>query len=180
MRSSQAKKQENRERILEVAGQLFRERGLADVSVADVMQAANMTHGGFYRHFADKDELVQLAAGEVLQSSRAAQANVTRENGADLATVARSYLSVRHRDARATSCIFAALGPELARAPDATRRLMTAGIEREIERLSSLSPGNTDAERRSAGHPVRPPERRARRSLSRGATAGTAPRPCRA
>ena len=47
----------NREQILEVASRLFRQRGIDAVSVAEVMDAAGFTHGGFYNHFADKGAL---------------------------------------------------------------------------------------------------------------------------
>ena len=47
----------NRQRILEVAGKLFREKGFDGVSVADIMKGAGLTHGAFYGHFASKDDL---------------------------------------------------------------------------------------------------------------------------
>ena len=53
-RSSQEKAQENRARILQNASQLFRQHGVENVSIADVMAACGMTVGGFYKHFASK------------------------------------------------------------------------------------------------------------------------------
>jgi TetR/AcrR family transcriptional repressor of nem operon len=60
-RVSQAQAAQNRERIVGTAARLFRERGIAGVSVADVMAEAGLTHGGFYKHFASKDALVAEA-----------------------------------------------------------------------------------------------------------------------
>jgi TetR/AcrR family transcriptional repressor of nem operon len=60
-RVSQAQAAQNRERIVDTAARLFRERGMAGVSVADVMAEAGLTHGGFYKHFASKDALVAEA-----------------------------------------------------------------------------------------------------------------------
>jgi TetR/AcrR family transcriptional repressor of nem operon len=60
-RVSQAQAAENRERIVATAARLFRERGIAGVSVADVTAEAGLTHGGFYKHFASKDALVAEA-----------------------------------------------------------------------------------------------------------------------
>ena len=57
MKVSREQMAENRQRILEVAGQLFREKGFDAVSVAVVMKAAGLTHGGFYGHFDSKDDL---------------------------------------------------------------------------------------------------------------------------
>jgi hypothetical protein len=38
----------NREKVLDVAGTLFRERGFDGIGVADIMKRAGLTHGGFY------------------------------------------------------------------------------------------------------------------------------------
>ena len=66
MRVSREKAAENRERIIDAAGTLFRARGFAGIGVADIMKAAELTHGGFYGHFASKDD---LAAAYVQQRS---------------------------------------------------------------------------------------------------------------
>jgi TetR/AcrR family transcriptional repressor of nem operon len=58
-RSSQEQAQKNRQRIVECASRLFREFGVDNVSVAEVMSAADMTIGGFYKHFESKDALVE-------------------------------------------------------------------------------------------------------------------------
>jgi TetR/AcrR family transcriptional repressor of nem operon len=58
-RSSYAQAAKNREKILESANDLFRARGVDNVSVAEVMAATGMTTGGFYKHFESKDALVR-------------------------------------------------------------------------------------------------------------------------
>ncbi|MGB0904935.1 MAG: TetR family transcriptional regulator, partial [Mangrovicoccus sp.] len=60
-RQSKAEKQKSHARILEAAAQVFREKGIEATSLADVMTAAGLTHGGFYRHFASKEALVAAA-----------------------------------------------------------------------------------------------------------------------
>lgn len=62
-------KKKSRKRILDAAARLIRENGVEATSVADVMTAAGMTHGGFYRHFANKDELVRAAFQEAVDRS---------------------------------------------------------------------------------------------------------------
>ena len=64
MRVSREQFRENREKILQAAARLFRERGFDEVGVADVMKAAGLTHGGFYGHFKSKDDLIAQATGE--------------------------------------------------------------------------------------------------------------------
>ena len=51
----------NRERVLEAAARLFREKGVDGIAVADLMKAAGLTHGGFYNHFESKEELAAAA-----------------------------------------------------------------------------------------------------------------------
>lgn len=46
---------ENRDRIILVAGRLLRERGVDGIGVDPLMQAAGLTHGGFYKNFASKE-----------------------------------------------------------------------------------------------------------------------------
>src|SRR5262249_34851834 len=61
MRMSQDEKDKSHGRIVASASRLLRERGLAGASVDDVMKAAGMTHGGFYKHFDNKEALVEAA-----------------------------------------------------------------------------------------------------------------------
>ena len=79
MRVSRAKAAQNRERIIEVAAKLFRERGFDGIGVAELMKSAGLTHGGFYGNFASKEDLMAQAccaragrvAGHVAESRRA-------------------------------------------------------------------------------------------------------------
>ncbi len=142
MRVSREQVTENRRIILEAAGRLFRERGFESVTVVEVMKAAGLTHGGFYGYFASKDELIAAALADVLSKRP--------EPPGDLAAYAASYLSVTHRDNRASGCPTAALAAETVRLPGGPRTEMTKGIKRQIERLSRIAPGETAARKRQA------------------------------
>ena len=115
--------------------------------MAEVMQAAGLTHGGFYGHFKSKDDLIAqtlahaLLAGEDRQRSRAE---------VDLARYAAGYLSPRHRDDLAGGCPTAGLGAETIRQSPEARAAMTAGLRRRIELLSEGAPGASAAEKRRA------------------------------
>ena len=61
MKVSREQAAANRERILDVASRLFRERGLDGIGVADLMKNAGLTHGGFYGHFSSKEDLMAQA-----------------------------------------------------------------------------------------------------------------------
>ena len=58
MRVTREQAIQTRERILDAAAQLFRERGFGGIGVADLMKAAGLTHGGFYGHFESKEDLM--------------------------------------------------------------------------------------------------------------------------
>jgi TetR/AcrR family transcriptional repressor of nem operon len=123
MKVTKAQAQANRARIVETASALFRERGYDGVGVADLMAAAGLTHGGFYKHFGSKADLMAESAACGIAQTVAAGAH------ADLDTFIRHYLSRAHRDTRASGCTMAALGGDAVRQPDAVRAAFAAGIE---------------------------------------------------
>ncbi|MFD2265179.1 TetR family transcriptional regulator [Lacibacterium aquatile] len=134
-RVSKEQSQKNRETILQVAAGLFRERGLAGIGVADLMAAAGLTHGGFYGHFASKDDLAAEAAGRAFdevsgmwKSDAAFEASVTQ------------YLSAEHRDAPDKGCPMAALAADVAREGNdkPIRAVFQKGIAETVEALSGL------------------------------------------
>ena len=133
---------ENRSRILEAAGRLFRQKGFDAVTVAEVMKAAGLTHGGFYGYFKSKDDLI----AETLAQALAVGAPSER----DLAGYAEYYLSPGHRDNLAGGCSTAGLGAETIRQSPEARKAMTAGLRRQIEALSRGAPGASAAEKRRA------------------------------
>lgn len=140
MRVSREKVSEHREKILESAARLFRERGFDGVSVRDVMEAAGLTHGGFYGHFASKDELVARTLEHALQRAAPSER--------DLARYAEQYLSSVHCQNLAGGCPTAALGAETVRQGAAARAAMTAGIRHQLEHFAEPSSGVTAAEQR--------------------------------
>ncbi len=152
MRVSKQQMAENRERILDAAAQLFREKGFDGIGVADLMKAAGMTHGGFYGHFASKEDLMAHAVERSMEGGRALAeqlaAGAAGRPGGALAAVADWYLSCRHRDEMGEGCAVAALGADAARQGPGVRQAITRGIRSFTERLARLVPGGTEAERR--------------------------------
>src|SRR5215203_2827528 len=117
MRYPAAHKHATRRRIVEAASQAFRERGVAETGVDEVMRRAGLTHGGFYAHFADKTELLGEACGAAFD---AAVTNLERIAAAPTpAARARllidSYLGARHRDNRGSGCLVVAVGADMVR-----------------------------------------------------------------
>ncbi len=75
MRITKEKRQENHDRIVAIASEMFRERGFDGVGVADLMQAAGLTHGGFYNHFASKEALIAEASAKGFAQTSAGYAD---------------------------------------------------------------------------------------------------------
>lgn len=126
MGHSQAQKAENRERILALAAAHIRAHGIDSLAVAPLMEAAGLTHGGFYGHFASREALIAAAIDRALDDGAAGAA---RANGQSLSDIARSYLSRGHRDAPQSGCAIAAIGSETARADEASRASMARHID---------------------------------------------------
>lgn len=140
----------NRERLLDIASRLFRERGFDGVSVAEVMQEAGLTHGGFYGHFASKEALAAEAATHALMGTSARWKSTLDERGMDgLERILDVYLSRRHLDNPATGCAIAALGPELARQAEPARAAFAAELEHLVDALAAFLPGADPAARRT-------------------------------
>src|ERR1700754_3602585 len=120
-RVSQAQARENRKRIVGTAARLFRERGLAAVSVADVMAEVGLTHGGFYKHFASKEALVAEAVGEAY-AEQSDYLDKIGEAGDPVARLALldDYLTTDHRDNPGDGCPSAGFGGDIGHSqPDA-------------------------------------------------------------
>lgn len=118
-KSNKVVAESNRLKIVERASFLFREKGIENVSVADVMQGASMTHGGFYKHFSSKATLASEACAGAYGQVEKARTTWRDEAGhRTLAPFVHNYLSVLHRDNPGHGCPIAALAADVARAPD--------------------------------------------------------------
>jgi len=130
MKVTKAQAEANRVRVVETASQLFRERGFDGVGVADLMAAAGFTHGGFYKQFGSKADLMaESTACGIAQTA-------ALSDGADPAEFIEHYLSREHRDHRATGCTMAALAGDAARQPGAVRVAFAQGVENLVSLLT--------------------------------------------
>jgi TetR/AcrR family transcriptional repressor of nem operon len=137
----------NREKVLEVAGTLYRECGFDGIGVADIMKRAGLTHGGFYGQFDSKDDLAAEITTRILGREGWMQ-RLTGAANPSIGDVVRSYLSPRHRDDVGRGCLFAALASDVARQPRAVRRAFTEGFLVRVEAFRKLVPGRSAAARR--------------------------------
>lgn len=140
MKKSKAETAETRKRIVDLAAQAFRDRGIAATGVAEIMATAGLTHGGFYRHFGSKDQLVAEACaaslGSMVQEYRSAA-----EGGRDVFVKhLQSSLTPAYRDDRSGGCPLVAMGSELVRADPATRRGASVGFQELLDEIARWLP----------------------------------------
>jgi TetR/AcrR family transcriptional repressor of nem operon len=149
VRVTRAQAAANRDRIIAGASRLFREKGIAGVAVADLMEEAGLTHGGFYGHFASKDDLAAEACRRTLgRSAEKWRALADGARAKPLAAIVANYLSARHRDNPGGGCSFATLAVDVARQDGPIRRAFTDGLRALFDVLSAYVPGRTAAARR--------------------------------
>jgi TetR/AcrR family transcriptional regulator, transcriptional repressor for nem operon len=135
LRKSNKEAAETRQAIVASATDYIRRTGIAEASLADVMEAAGLTHGGFYRHFRNKEQLVAEALANAGDKTVAAIRRNIAKGGINAAV--DSYLSTSHRDAPTPICPFAALGSEVARSGDEPKAAATAALEKLFATLAS-------------------------------------------
>jgi TetR/AcrR family transcriptional repressor of nem operon len=143
---SQADKAESHSRIVEIAARRFRELGLDGISVADIMKEAGMTVGGFYKHFATRDDLVaeaMAAACEEMETSVFTSQPTLKKS-------IQVYLSEAHRDDPSTGCPISALVNDTARSTEDTREVYTERLEASLALLESQMPEGTQGRRAKA------------------------------
>ena len=131
----------NRERVVETAARLFRERGYNGIGVADLMKEAGLTHGGFYGNFGSKEALLAEAATRAVSVSLEDWDKLAGKDPAHgFENVVGAYLSERHRDRPGLGCAMAALGPEVSRLSPEVRTAVTAGVSAQVDKLATLLP----------------------------------------
>ena len=144
MKVTKAQAQENRARIVETASKLFRERGYDGVGVADLMGAAGFTHGGFYKHFGSKADLMAESSAWGLKRTSALAADMK------VSEFVNRYISREHRDAVGEGCTLAALCGDAARQPAAVKSEFAAGVEDLIGTLKPKSVRSGEVSQRKA------------------------------
>jgi TetR/AcrR family transcriptional regulator, transcriptional repressor for nem operon len=134
----------NRRRILREAGHLFRERGFDGIGLADIMQAAGFTHGGFYNHFESKSELMAAVTNDVLMSARDTLiARADAKKGPKSETFAAyidGYLSLAARDNPRRACPISMLAQDVARQDGDVRSAFAEGLRLYLDAFAQALP----------------------------------------
>jgi TetR/AcrR family transcriptional regulator, transcriptional repressor for nem operon len=132
MKVSKEKAAENREMILDAAARLFREKGLSEVGVGTLSEAAGLTHGSVYSQFGSKEKLMTEAMKYAFGKNAARATEMP-----SLVETLDYYLSAAHRDRLGRGCMIAALGCEMPRQSRSVRKTFTDGLQRNLARISA-------------------------------------------
>lgn len=136
MRVSREQAEQNRLAVLKSAARLFRDRGFDGVGIADIMQAAGLTHGGFYGQFSSKEHLAAEASSRTFAATAGKWDKVIAgADGDAVEALAEFYLTTEHRDHRANGCPIAALASDAARAGPSVQAAFKEGVTGHLERM---------------------------------------------
>jgi TetR/AcrR family transcriptional repressor of nem operon len=143
MRYDASHKEETRKKVVKAAARAIRAEGPFKIGVAAVMAEAGLTHGGFYAHFASKDDLVAAGIGRMFEEGRRRLERETAERapGEALAAYIDFYLSTDHRDARSHGCPLPFLAADAPRLQGPARDRFAQGVADLTARISDRLAG---------------------------------------
>jgi TetR/AcrR family transcriptional repressor of nem operon len=150
MRHSKEDKAASHERIVNTAAARIRESGTDQPGVAEIMRAAGLTHGGFYKHFESREELIEEAVERALTENQKTVAQMVYEADDPLAAFADWYVSTAHRDDPAHGCGVVALGADVRRVGGVAQDAYRAQVDRYLAYLQSLLDGDDEDSRKRA------------------------------
>jgi TetR/AcrR family transcriptional regulator, transcriptional repressor for nem operon len=136
MKKSKAETAKTRRRIVEVASEVIRNRGIDATGVAEIMSAAGLTHGGFYRHFGSKEELVTEALAMSRKDYVAGTLEAANQGADAILKHFQEYATPGHRDDIGSGCPLAANGSEIVRADAKTRHNATESFRLIFEKAA--------------------------------------------
>ena len=139
MKKSKVDTAATRRRIVEVAAKTFKTKGISETGVAEVMAAVGMTHGGFYRHFESKDQLVAEACATSMEVLVGAIETAALGGPESLLKHLEDFLTQDRPQNTLAECPLVAMGSEIVRADADTRRAASRGFESMIAILTEAS-----------------------------------------
>ena len=144
MRYAADHKGETRTKVLRAAASAMRLHGPDGVGVADIMRSVGLTHGGFYAHFRNKEDLVAQAVTQMFADAGRkwdrATAALPREQA--LSTYIDRYLSAMHRDDASRGCPLTSVAMDLSRQTGSARAAFDAGVRSLLGRLAGWLPAD--------------------------------------
>ncbi len=152
MRYQPGHKAEIHQKIVKDASRRVRAEGIMGAVVSAVMHDAGLTHGGFYKHFENKDELLMESLSEAFREMGDTLAHVAGQSkpGTAWKAIVKAYLSPEHCDHTERGCPLAALAPELARTDPAMKPRIAGEMAKYKNRMLPFMPGRRAADKERA------------------------------
>lgn len=149
MRYDSEHKARTHSRIVKSASRQLRKRGLNGPAVTTLMKASGLTHGGFYKHFSSRDDLVVEAVEESLQELTDMLIDAAKQSSSKEGwrAMIKTYLSLERCDRAEVGCPIAALAPDIARTPSAMKQRISAAILKFRADIIPFMPGRTEEEK---------------------------------
>lgn len=134
MRVSREVMAQRHDEIISETSKMLRRRGIVGTSLADLMAAAGLTHGGFYKHFNSKDALVAEATERIFSEINARFEERTQSQGAKAALIAyvADYLTLSHVKKPEIGCPIASFGPDVGREQGTVKSVFTHGVKTNL------------------------------------------------
>jgi TetR/AcrR family transcriptional repressor of nem operon len=139
VKTSKANVEANREKLLVAASEGFRRHGFDGVKVADVMQAAGLSHGGFYTYFDSKEDLVAQTCATSLERQARRLKVAKGDCQTELDAYVTRYLSTKNRDEPGQACLFPSLAADVARQAGPVRQVFSEGVADYLDALAVLT-----------------------------------------
>ena len=152
MRYRPEHKVETHQKIVKDASRRVRTEGITGAAVSAVMRDAGLTHGGFYKHFASKDELLMESLSEAFKETADRLAQVAEQSQPKTAwkAIVKAYLSLEVCDHAEYGCPLTALAPELARVDKAMGAKIFEELKKYKSRMLPFMPGQRTADKERA------------------------------
>ena len=149
VRISREKVAENREHLIRVATDQFREYGIDGIGLADLMKAAGMSLGSFYGYFDSKEQLVSECCTRAIAQSRYRMTSaLSRPLSNAVEKTIDEYLSIKHRDERSKGCGLAALGSEFAHETGKVHEAATPELVQFFDEMARSLHGSSRGKKR--------------------------------
>jgi TetR/AcrR family transcriptional regulator, transcriptional repressor for nem operon len=152
MRYRPEHKAEVHQKIVKDASRRVRAEGLTGAAVAAVMRDTGLTHGGFYKHFGSKDELLLEALREAFREIGDILTGAAEQSRPEAAwkAIVKTYLSPEYCDHAERGCPLTTLAPELARAEKGMRGRILGELVNYKDRMVPFMPGRRIADKERA------------------------------
>jgi TetR/AcrR family transcriptional repressor of nem operon len=152
MRYQPGHKAEIHHKIVKDASERVRAEGLNGAAVSTVMRDAGLTHGGFYKHFASKDELLVESLKEGFREIIATLVRAAEQSppGEAWKAIVKTYLRPEMCEYPEHSCPLATLAPELARVDRRMKPQIVAELVNYKSRMAPFMPGRRTVDKERA------------------------------